>query len=44
VIRNLLRDDLKHSQLADKLTAKGDWVSHLVLAEACSRWHFTTLN
>jgi predicted nucleic-acid-binding protein len=35
LIRILARDDLKQAQMADKLTAKGAWVSHLVLAEAC---------
>jgi predicted nucleic-acid-binding protein len=35
LIRILARDDLKQAQIADKLTTKGAWVSHLVLAEAC---------
>jgi predicted nucleic-acid-binding protein len=31
----LARDDLKQAQIADNLTAKGAWVSQLVLAETC---------
>jgi predicted nucleic-acid-binding protein len=35
LIRILARDDPKQAQIADNLTAKGAWVSQLVLAEAC---------
>jgi predicted nucleic-acid-binding protein len=35
LIRILARDDLKQAQIADNLTARGAWVSLLVLAEAC---------
>jgi predicted nucleic-acid-binding protein len=35
LVRILARDDLKQAQIADKLTAKGAWVSHLVLVETC---------
>jgi predicted nucleic-acid-binding protein len=35
LVRLIVRDERKQAELADAFIAKGAWVSHLVLAEAC---------
>lgn len=35
LVRLLTRDDAKQAALAEAFVAKGAWVSHLVLVEAC---------